>query len=221
MYFLWRRPIYWTMRPLLPILLIASLILCSIWGFLSFLEHSFNPTIRLLAEARAKQDATEIINTAIKQEIAKKADYNELMKIHKDQEGRPVMIQPNILKIDQLQVEAVSAINKRFAQMSKKTIPIPFGQVTGNKLLGALGPDIEVQILSVGTVKTELLSNFEAAGINQTRHRLTLRATGEIQVVLPEVTKKSIVSTDVLIADNILIGQVPQTLLNLNTDKLR
>lgn len=219
MYFLWRRPLYWTIRPIIPIAILILFVLVFFWAGLSFLEKCFNPSIAILAEAKAKQEATEIINGVIKQEISRKADYDDLMKIHKDDSGRPVMIQPNIIKIDRLQAEAITAINRRFAKMSKTTISIPFGQVTGNKLLGAMGPDIEIQILPIGTVKTELLSNFDEAGFNQTRHRLTLRAIGEIQVILPELIKKSTITTDVLIADNILIGPVPQTLLNLNTSK--
>lgn len=219
MYFLCRRPLYWTMRPILPIIMVLFIVSLAIWGCLGFLEKCFNPSIAILAEARAKQEATDIINGVINREISKKANYDDLMTIHKDSEGRPVMIQPNIVKIDRLQAEAITAINQRFAQMSKSNIPIPFGQVTGNKLLGALGPDIDVKILPIGTVRTELLSNFDEAGINQTRHRLTMRTIGEIQVIIPELTKKSTIVTDVLIADNILIGPVPQTLLNLNSIK--
>jgi sporulation protein YunB len=87
--------------------------------------------------------------------------------------------------------------------------------ITGSKILANFGPMIKISLYPVGTVQVDTKEAFEEAGINQTRHRILLEITAEIKVVQPLLTSSNMkIKTDVPIAETIIIGNVPQAILD-------
>ena len=91
-----------------------------------------------------------------------------------------------------------------------------FGSFTGFKLLSGKGPGVPIRISSIGNVETDLRSEFTAQGINQTLHRVYLQVECEISILTPfeNITEKII--NQVLIAENVIVGKIPNTYYNLN-----
>lgn len=58
-------------------------------------------------------------------------------------------------------------------------------------------------------------SEFFAKGINQTLHRVYLTVDCEVSILTPfdSITKK--ISNQILIAENVIIGRIPETYYNL------
>ena len=75
-----------------------------------------------------------------------------------------------------------------------------------------------VRILPVGSVHGEFHTDFQTAGINQTRHRVTLVLTAQVQLVVPTGAKKVEVSTQVAMAESIIVGDVPDTFTDVGDD---
>ena len=91
--------------------------------------------------------------------------------------------------------------------------------ITGSKLLSSWGPDIPVRVTGIATPSVALSDSFTAAGINQTKHSIYLEAKATIQVAVPFQEETCTVSTKVLLAEGIFIGDVPETFLSLDTFK--
>ena len=77
------------------------------------------------------------------------------------------------------------------------------------------GPDLPVQVLSVASAEGNYRNDFISAGINQTLHRVILDITVTADLLLPGGVVETFVSTPVCVAETIIIGQVPQTYLEL------
>ncbi len=94
-------------------------------------------------------------------------------------------------------------------------LKLHFGSFTGFKLLAGKGPGIKIRISSIGNVKTDLRSEFIAEGINQTLHRVYLQVDCEVSILTPfdNIDKK--ISNQVLIAENVIVGHIPDTYYNL------
>ena len=90
-----------------------------------------------------------------------------------------------------------------------------FGSFTGIKLLSGRGPGIKIRISTVGNVETDLKSEFESQGINQTLHRIYLQVKCEVSILTPfkDITKD--ITNQVLIMENVIIGTVPNTYYNI------
>ena len=81
-------------------------------------------------------------------------------------------------------------------------------------LLMGRGPGIPVEILVLTSSHGEFKNDIVTAGINQTKHQISLLVIVDIDVLIPWGTESTQVCTEVLISDTVLLGQVPQTFLN-------
>ena len=88
-------------------------------------------------------------------------------------------------------------------------IPVPLGAFTGISVLAGFGPEITFRVLQVGSVICSFESEFTSAGINQTVHSIYLDVTSEVSVVLPSGTKKISTVTEVMVAESLIVGEVP------------
>ena len=68
----------------------------------------------------------------------------------------------------------------------------------------------------MGNVETDLRSEFSEQGINQTLHRVYLQVVCEVSILSPyhNITYK--ISNQVLLAENVIVGKIPNTYYNLN-----
>ena len=73
-----------------------------------------------------------------------------------------------------------------------------------------------------GNLDTELKSEFVAAGINQTLHKIYLEIKCNVVILTPFETMEEQIVNQVLLAEGLIVGEVPNSYYNLegmNTDK--
>ncbi len=90
-----------------------------------------------------------------------------------------------------------------------------FGSFTGINFLSGRGPGIDIKISTAGNVETDLKSEFIAQGINQTLHRVYLQMKCEIIILTPFKSISQNISNQVLLMENVVMGNVPDTYYNL------
>jgi sporulation protein YunB len=173
------------------------------------LDFQIKPTLIELATVRSKQLATEVINQAVSTEFTNQIQYQNLVTLQYNPAGKVTLLQPNSREINRIYSEVTLKVQERLEQLPGQEIRIPFGQVMGWRILARMGPEIPVRIYPMGTVETVLNDKFDAAGINQVRHRIFLSVKAVINVVLPLVHHKTAVNSDILLAETIIVGDVP------------
>lgn len=193
-----------------------SFILIMIVLFISILENNLKPTIKAVAESKANLIATEVINKVIYEDVLRYVEYNDLVNIHKDNQNRITLIQANSIRISKLISETSLKIKEKLTALSGEAFEIPLGQALGSYIFAAYGPPIKVKILPVGEIDVQLYQNFQEAGINQTRHLLYLDTKVSVKVVVPMATEKVTVNTKVPIAETIVVGTVPDTVVRFD-----
>ena len=82
------------------------------------------------------------------------------------------------------------------------------------------GPQVKVKFEPVGSVTTDFMTEFEDAGINQTRHKVYLVFNAAVRILIGNASQTVEISTQVLIADTIIIGDVPQNYFQGTEDQL-
>lgn len=90
-----------------------------------------------------------------------------------------------------------------------------FGSFTGFKLLAGKGPGVKITISPIGNVETDLKSEFTSQGINQTLHRVYLQVKCEVSILTPFDNLSRDVTNQVLLAENVIVGNIPSTYYNL------
>ena len=140
--------------------------------------------------------------------------YDYFVTIDRDESGAVTAIKANMARINALSSELLSDIVEA-ADRGELSLAIPIGNILGSSLLLGKGPDIPVDITLLTSSRVDFKNELSAAGINQTKHEMKLDVVVDIDVVLPWRTVSTQVVTEILIAETVIVGEVPQTYLNL------
>ncbi len=192
--------------PVFVIFVIASLTCFSIWNFV-------DPIFEKSCEDKAKSVSTIITNEETTN-IMKKYNYDTFFTIEKDNNGKIQMINANVLKINEVTSDIAINIQKRLDESQKNRVDISFGAITGISFLSGFGPRINLKISSSGSVDTDLRSEFVSQGVNQTMHRVYLDIKTNLNILTSFKTIKKTIENQVLIAENVIVGNIPTTYYN-------
>lgn len=167
----------------------------------------------------AVSDASDIVTVQINNAIAEvmaEQEYGEesFVRFEKNAAGEVTAISSNMARINALSAEildkVVGATENRTLRVS-----IPLGNLTGISLLMGRGPGVPVQILMLTSSRVEFQNNIVTAGINQTKHQINLEVMVDIDILIPWGTESAQVVTQLMIADTVVVGKVPETYLNM------
>jgi len=131
----------------------------------------------------------------------------------KNDAGDITLIEANSIVINKLARDMAQSTETYIEKMGEQDVEIPIGTLSGSPLLAGKGFNITIKILPLGSVKCQFISEFESAGINQTRHKIYLDVIASISIVLPTSESTVKINTPVLVSESILIGKVPDTYL--------
>lgn len=187
--------------------------------FIYEIDQIITPNLISYSEIEMKARALDIINTTINDEYSKQFNYNEIITIVKDNEGSIELIQADTLKLNKIACDVALKAQKKLREIGSVGIKIPIGIIFKNNLFANLGPNISIKMLPMGAVETKYISEFESEGINQTRHKMYVEVTTEIRVYGSTMNKEFEVKNIVPIAETIIVGKTPNTILSLGLDK--
>lgn len=192
--------------------IIVIIVISIIFAKISF--GYINPMFDSLCNLKAKGIATKIVNREAKISL-ENVDYNDLITIVRDGNGNVTMVKANVIAINRIAAELTLAIQNALEAESDTAIYIPMGSFLGNEIFYNIGPKIPIRLASTGIVTTEFKSEFEYKGINQTIHRIYLYTTCKVNIVTPIKTIGSEINNEILVAETVIVGPIPDTYYNL------
>lgn len=189
------------------IIIIAILIFCSMYS-------SITPIFEKMCKEEVKSLATIITNNEAT-EVMKDYEYEDLITIYRDKNDTISMIKTNIIPINKIISDIPVKIQEQIDQLGTQQIKLTLGSFLGSKLLAGVGPQIPIKVNCIGNVETNVRSEFMQAGINQTLHRLYLDIECNVSIVLPYKQIEEKIVNQVVLAENIIVGEVPSAYLNV------
>lgn len=191
------------------------LILIIAFSVVKLVLDAILPLFNILCENRAKSIATMISNEQATV-VMSKHTYDELFSIERDNDGDIRMIRANVIAINEIISDVAIKIQEQIDQRGREDIEIALGSFTGFKLLAGRGPGVKIRISSIGSVETDLRSEFISQGINQTLHRVYLQVECRVNILTPFDNIEQEIANQVLLAENVIVGNIPDTYYNLD-----
>lgn len=179
-------------------------------------ERNFKPLVFSLAEARSAAMASQVLSGALAEALGDGVGYDDLMSVRMDERGQVALLSANTMRMNKLADKAGEAALRRLQRMSSERVSVPLGAALGMTLLAGSGPRIPVSIVPIGSISTDYATEFEACGINQTRHKVYLRVSASIRIVIPTGARTTQVSANMLVAESIIVGAVPESFVGYN-----
>jgi len=165
--------------------------------------------LAIMAEHEARHRGIEAVNRIVMSSLGRSVNHNDLISYEKDQSGRIAAYTVNTQFVNRVAADVAQAIHMEFGKLESENFRVPLGILTQSAFLATKGPRIGVTLIPVGTVIIDLHQEFRGEGINQTRHRIWLRAEAKVRVILPLVSREIEVTTDLPITETVIIGPVP------------
>ena len=181
---------------------------------LALFRSRFTETICTLAQTQVRNATSDLINDAIDRQIETgNVQYDRIVYFEKDLQGQITALKTNMSEVNRLKTAILNRINDEILAMDTSALGIPLGDLVLPELLSEKGPDIPVRILSIRNSDAAFGSNFTQAGINQTLHQLTMEIYVDVAILILGKTQIFTVSAQVVVAETIIVGRVPDTLL--------
>lgn len=180
----------------------------------TFLYVSSNKTLQSIALKSFDSLISSASYHAIDCLLEEGYDYKSLMDVTTDINGNVTMVTTNSYKVTSM---ASSVAKNTYSYLLKETnsgVDVPLFAFTGINLISGYGKKIKMKLISISSVKCEIISNFSDAGINQTRHTITVNIESNVTFVTKSSSQvaKDIIS--ILVFDNLIVGKVPDVYLN-------
>lgn len=174
-----------------------------------------------LSAQMAVSDATDIVtktvNESIKTVISRGVyGFDYFVDLSKDAEGNVTAITSDMAHINTLSTDILNSVIES-TENGVINIDIPLGNLTGLNMLLNKGPDVSVDIIMLTSSRVDFRNEVIACGINQAKYQLILEVTIDIDILVPWGTENASTVTEVVIADTVIVGKVPNTYLNMES----
>ena len=201
---------FWLQR----ILCFCSVVLLSIFLFLSLFRYRYSDAITDLSHTQIVNATSDLINDAIDLQIETgNIQYDRMVYFEKDLEGRITALKMNMSEVNRLKTDILNRINDEIMAIDSTDLGIPIGSLIFPEFFSGRGPAIPVQVLAIRNSDASFSSYFTQAGINQTLQQLTMEVIVDISVLVLGKTQSLQVKSQVVVAETIIVGQVPNTYL--------
>lgn len=188
-----------------------GVVLIIIVGLALYFESRLSPVVERLANARVNYLAGKAINDAINGQISSaEINYNDLIRLEKDVNGHITALRTDMIKINQFKALIIGDVLDQVAGIEETELFIPLGNIINGEIFSGRGPKIPLVLVPLGTADAQFISVFKSVGINQSRHQIIVEVKVRISVLLPGFSSATEVSSQVSIAETIIVGNVPE-----------
>ena len=196
------------------IMTLILLVLC----LYRYIDKNITPTVVAISEIRARSVTTEAINDTIKTKIRRDINYNDLIFVKYDKDGKVTLMQANTILMNNIAAEVALEVQEQLKTISKTAIKAPLSNAFGTHLITL--PSVRVQIVPQGSVAVDFATEFESSGINQTRHRIYIIVVTDIKMIVPLVSENLRITTNIPIAETIIVGDVPERYVDVPKENI-
>lgn len=180
-----------------------------------YIEVSIRPTLSTICEVQAKVIATRIINETVRKELNKDSIKDQILEPSYDREGKINMIRTDAMIMNYISNNIAQNVQQKIVELENQKFTIPLFTALDSQLMAGKGPKLSFAILPQGSVLVDFITEFEESGINQTRYKIYITVEVDMRVISPVTTTSTTVKNNVLIAEIVIIGDVPDSYMNL------
>ena len=179
-----------------------------------YFRFKYRNVILELAQTQVKNCTSDLINDAIDlQSASDTIRYDRIVYFEKDLDGKITALKTNMSEVNRLKTSVLNIINDEILALDTSDIGVPIGSVIVPELFSGKGFLLPVQIVAIRNSEATIYSDFTEAGINQTLHQLNMKISVDVTVLILGKTECFTIASQVIVAETVIVGQVPETFL--------
>lgn len=190
------------------LLFLVFILLFTIPSFV-FIERNLRPPLMNIAKVRVKQVATQAINNAITEQVARKSESEKLIDWKMNGNGKISGFMLNYAEHMSITSETIETVQNTLKEIKDIPEHIPIGHALNSAIISSFGPRVPVKFEPVGAVKVELSTRERNAAINMVLVEVYIKVVAEVSIIIPFDTEPELVETEIPISYLLVVGDVP------------
>ncbi len=195
------------------IALIVLLFLFALFGVWYYF-FVISPVIKSYSRAETQALTEQAVNLAVSNVINRTLNYDSLIDIQYTPTGEIASFSANQYEINSISREIVKEAQFQMNSLGEDGLKMNIGTFSGIPFLIGRGPKITLKLVPIGAVSSEFESQFDSVGINMTKHTLYFYIKTHVNIVLPVKSYEVYSNVQVMLAESIIVGKVPEVYLN-------
>lgn len=171
----------------------------------------------LIVYAKQKSSfyASILINDAISKQIVPNIDTEKIINIDTSSSGQVTSVVVDVYQINLLITEMTKDIQRTLEEYENDKnhelhqLKIPLGVIFDNPLFAGLGPNLKINLRTIGTVYTDIVSSAKPFGINNSLIEVNILTRVRFQVAIPFQRDEIEVETMTPLLIKVIQGSVP------------
>ena len=195
----------------------ALLIVLPLLLILAFVIYfRYTPYVREAARVRVVNAASDWLVSAINTELRSgRIDFSHMTHLEKDVNGNITAVRTNTAEMNCLKSEIMDLLGEEMPELSTQELGVPLGSILLPDYFAGRGVRLPVRVVALSSSDATFSTTFEAAGINQTVQRVRLNVSVTLTVLSPAGTQQVTADSDVIVAETVVVGTVPNSYVNL------
>ena len=184
-------------------------------GILLWVEVIIEPNLEAVSRMRAEVLVSRAVNKALTEQFGKEDPQKDFFIVQKDEDGRTEMVQADSIAINVMMTELTGCLQQAFREMDEETLEVPVGSLFGSKLFSQTGPYMDLAVVPLSVLSTDFRTEFEEQAINQTKYKIYIVLSCRVKVMAPFCSRTFDTSTTVLLAETVILGEVPDSFVQV------
>lgn len=186
---------------------------CLILIFCLYLTNVVNPIIYTSNKAKIESEVVSSINNAVAKTLTTDL-YDSLINVEKNDLGNIVLMTCKSSNVNKLTNQIIDKCQNDFENLGNTGFDVSLLTFSGISFLNGIGPNVNIKMQPIGHVDCLYKSNFISSGINQTLHQIYIDIKAQISILLPMKPFTIEVSSKILVAESVIVGEIPEVFLN-------
>lgn len=201
----------------ISVVIMCIMLICAMVFWSLRISHNLDS----VAEMKARQIVSRTVSEAIREKLYKETNAQNLLLMETGSDGSIKMVQANTQAINRLLSGLSYELQQKYKSgVMEQNVSVPLGSLLGSRILSQLGPSIKLSIVPSAVSHMDFVTEFETQGINQTKYKVYVVVSTEARVLAPFSTDKIEVENTVLIAEAIILGDVPSSFVNVPENEI-
>ena len=142
-----------------------------------------------------------------------KESFKDICLIKFNESGNVTYIGVDGFKANYLSYNIALKVYDKYSEYTEKGVNVPVGAFSGIKMLSGFGKTVNMQLITISSVKCIFETRFESVGINQTMEYLYLIVEPSVKIITKGKTLEEKENIEILCYNNLIVGDVPKVYL--------
>lgn len=176
------------------------------------LDIRLRPIVETVGSNALKNSLSNVVDGAVNDMVDELGvKYGKMVNIERNPDGTIAALTFNNTYINGYKADLSDGCSDRLSKFDKTVVPIPVGSLIGISFFNGRGFNINVRATIYGFAVTDVVSKFESAGINQTRHTIYLEVKASAHAYMGLCRLEESVDETIILVETIIVGTVPDT----------